>query len=138
MIDAATVIPNRALFKPAEVCQIAQLQPYMLRSWETEFPEIGVVRAGGNGRLYRRTDVERVLQIKHLLFVEGLTVAGIRRRIDDETAPVAADVPIDELLGLNARELPWRWYDRPATEVRLEHWRGLRPDLRARAGLSPD
>lgn len=41
-------------------------------------------------------------------------------------------------VGLNARELPWRWYDRPATEVRLEHWRALRPDMRRRAGLNDD
>lgn len=103
MIEAAVEIPNRALFKPAEVCEIAQLQAYVLRSWETEFPDLGVARGGG-GRLYRRADVERVLQIKHLLFVEGLTLAGIRRRIEEEAAPIAEDVPIQELLGRNARE----------------------------------
>lgn len=104
VIEAAVEIPNRALFKPAEVCEIAQLQPYVLRSWEAEFPDLGVVRRGGSGRLYRRTDVERVLRIKHLLFVEGLTLAGIRRRIEEEMAPIAEDVPIQELLGRNARE----------------------------------
>jgi DNA-binding transcriptional MerR regulator len=97
-------IPNRALFKAAEVCEIAQLQPYVLRSWETEFPDLGVARGGGSARLYRRADVERVLRIKHLLFVEGLTLAGIRRRIEDESVPVADDVPIDELRRRNARE----------------------------------
>jgi DNA-binding transcriptional MerR regulator len=97
-------IPNRALFKAAEVCEIAQLQPYMLRSWETEFPDLGVARGGGGTRMYRRADVERVLRIKHLLFVEGLTLAGIRRRIEDESAPVVDDVPIDELRRRNARE----------------------------------
>lgn len=104
LIEAAVEIPNRALFKPAEVCEIAQLQPYVLRSWEAEFPDLGVVRGGGSGRLYRRADVERVLRIKHLLFVEGLTLAGIRRRIEEEMAPIAEDVPIQELLGRNARE----------------------------------
>ena len=104
MAEATVEIPNRTLFKPAEVCEIAQLQPYVLRSWEAEFPDLGIVRGGGTGRLYRRADVERVLRIKHLLFVEGLTLAGIRRRIEDEVAPVAADVSINELLGRNARE----------------------------------
>ena len=102
MIEVA--IPNRALFKAAEVCEIAQVQPYVLRSWETEFPDLGVARGGGGTRMYRRADVERVLRIKHLLFVEGLTLAGIRRRIEDESVPVADDVPIDELRGRNARE----------------------------------
>lgn len=98
------VIPNRALFKAAEVCEIAQLQPYVLRSWETEFPDLGIVRGGAGTRMYRRGDVERVLRIKHLLFVEGLTLAGIRRRIEDESVPGADDAPIDELRGRNARE----------------------------------
>lgn len=103
--EASAEIPNRALFKPAEVCEIAQLQPYVLRSWEAEFPDLGVARGGASARMYRRADVERVLQIKHLLFVEGLTLAGIRRRIEDDAAPVVSeDVPLDELLGRNARE----------------------------------
>jgi DNA-binding transcriptional MerR regulator len=105
VVEASPEIPNRALFKPAEVCEIAQLQPYVLRSWEAEFPDLGVVRGTATARMYRRADVERVLQIKHLLFVEGLTLAGIRRRIEDDAAPVVAeDVPLDELLGRNARE----------------------------------
>jgi DNA-binding transcriptional MerR regulator len=105
VVEASPEIPNRALFKPAEVCEIAQLQPYVLRSWEAEFPDLGIVRGSATARMYRRADVERVLQIKHLLFVEGLTLAGIRRRIEDDAAPVVAeDVPLDELLGRNARE----------------------------------
>ena len=77
-------IPSRALFKAPEVCEIAQLQPYVLRSWEAEFPDLGVVRAGSSARVYRRHDVERVLKLKHLLFVEGLTLAGARRRLEEE------------------------------------------------------
>src|SRR6185436_5264617 len=54
---------------------------------------------------YRRSDVEQVLRIKHLLLVEGLTLAGVRRRLIEEMSPVAADAPmIDELIGQNARE----------------------------------
>ena len=104
MVEATAGIPNRALFKPAEVCEIAQLPPYVLRSWEAEFPDLGFARNGSSSRMYRRADVEQVLRIKHLLFVEGLTLAGIRRRIEEESAPVADDVPIKELLGRNARE----------------------------------
>ena len=105
MSDAQVEIPKRALFKAAEVCDLAQVQPYVLRSWEAEFPELGVAKGDGAPRTYRRTDVEQVLRIKHLLLVEGLTLAGARRRLEEETAPVAANAPeIDELIGRNARE----------------------------------
>lgn len=98
-------IPNRALFKAAEVCELLKVQPYVLRSWESEFQDLGVAKAPGGPRVYRRSDVEQVLRIKHLLLVEGLTLAGARRKLEEESSPVAADAPvIDELLGRNARE----------------------------------
>jgi DNA-binding transcriptional MerR regulator len=98
-------IPKRALFKASEVCDLAKVQPYVLRSWEAEFPALGVAKAAGAPRTYRREDVEQVLRIKHLLLVEGLTLAGARKRLEEETAPVAASEPmIDELIGRNARE----------------------------------
>jgi DNA-binding transcriptional MerR regulator len=98
-------IPHRSLFKASEVCELVKLQPYVLRSWEAEFPGLGVAKSGGGPRVYRRTDVEQVLRIKHLLLVEGLTLAGARRKLDDEATPVAADQPaMAELVGKNARE----------------------------------
>ncbi len=104
-VSAQVEIPKRALFKAAEVCDLAKVQPYVLRSWEAEFPELGVAKSAGAPRVYRRGDVEQVLRIKHLLLVEGLTLAGAHRRLDEEGAPVAADEPVlDELIGQNARE----------------------------------
>jgi DNA-binding transcriptional MerR regulator len=104
-VAAQVDIPNRALFKAAEVCDLVKVQPYVLRSWEAEFPDLGVAKSAGGPRVYRRADVEQVLRIKHLLLVEGLTLAGARRRLEEETSPVAADVPvIDELIGQHARE----------------------------------
>ncbi|HEY7285653.1 MAG TPA: MerR family transcriptional regulator [Vicinamibacterales bacterium] len=98
-------IPKRALFKAAEVCDLAKVQPYVLRSWEAEFPELGVAKTAGGPRVYRRADVEQVLRIKHLLLVEGLTLAGARRKLEEQSALVGADAPaIDELIGQNARE----------------------------------
>jgi DNA-binding transcriptional MerR regulator len=100
-------IPKRALFKASEVCEIASVQPYVLRSWESEFPDLGVSRTGGGPRTYRRSDVEKVLRIKQLVFNDGLTLAGVRRRIDDEASPVIEEeavAPIKELLGRNAKE----------------------------------
>jgi len=98
-------IPNRSLFRQPEVCELAQVQPYVLRSWEAEFTDLGVAKTQGGPRVYRRADVERVLRIKHLLFVEGLTLAGARRRLQDEQptpSPDAAD--LDDLLSSDARE----------------------------------
>jgi DNA-binding transcriptional MerR regulator len=104
-ISTAVEIPNRALFKAAEVCDILNVQPYVLRSWEAEFPELGVPKAPGGPRVYRRKDVQQVARIKHLLLVDGLTLAGARRRLEEEESPVGADAPaIDELIGQNARE----------------------------------
>ncbi len=81
-------IPNRPVFRAQEVCEIADVQPFVLRTWEAEFPDLGVAKSGGP-RVYRRADVERVLRIKHLLFAEGLTLAGARRRLAEEgLAPV--------------------------------------------------
>ena len=51
------------LYKAAEVCEIAQLQPYVLRSWEKEFPGIGVQKSDDSPRLYRQSDVDQVLRI---------------------------------------------------------------------------
>jgi DNA-binding transcriptional MerR regulator len=98
-------IPSRSLFRQPEVCEIAQVQPYVLRSWEAEFQDLGVAKAQGGPRVYRRADVERVLRIKHLLFVEGLTIAGARRRLQDEhsVAPPAAP-ELDDLLSSDVRE----------------------------------
>ena len=70
------------------MCDLVKLQPYVLRSWEAEFPDLGVAKADGGPRVYRRADVEQVVRIKHLLLVEGLTLAGARRKLDEEGAPV--------------------------------------------------
>jgi DNA-binding transcriptional MerR regulator len=98
-------IPNRSLFRQPEVCEIAQVQPYVLRSWEAEFPDLGVTKTEGAPRVYRRADLEFVLRIKHLLFVDGLTLAGARRKLLEEhlgTQPVSEG--LEELLGSDARE----------------------------------
>ena len=91
MSPQAVEIPDRTLFRQPEVCEIAQVQPYVLRSWEAEFPDLGVSKTAGGPRVYRREDLERVLRIKHLLFVEGLTLAGARRKLEGEQKPTPAD-----------------------------------------------
>jgi DNA-binding transcriptional MerR regulator len=68
-------------FKLNEVCKLANVQPYMLRFWGTEFPQLEASRSGTGQRLYSREQVELILQIRHLLFEEGLTIAGARKRL---------------------------------------------------------
>jgi DNA-binding transcriptional MerR regulator len=91
--ETRTTIPDGEQFKAAEVCEIAGVQPYVLRSWELEFPSIGTSRAPGSPRVYRRVDVERILRIKDLVFSEGLTLAGARRRLEEEQAPAGVEAP---------------------------------------------
>ena len=79
------VIPNRTVFRAQEVCEIAEVQAYVLRTWEAEFPDLGVAKGPNGPRVYRRADVERVLRIKHLILIDGLTLAGARRRLGEET-----------------------------------------------------
>jgi DNA-binding transcriptional MerR regulator len=101
-------IPNRSLFRQPEVCELAQVQPYVLRSWEAEFPDLGVTKTEGGPRVYRRADVARVLRIKQLVFVEGLTLAGARRKLIEEQAVRDPEDDggehLEELLGSDARE----------------------------------
>jgi len=86
-------IPNRPVFRAQDVCEIAGVPPYVLRGWEAEFPDLGTTKASTGARTYRREDVERVLRLKHLILVDGLTLAGARRRLLEEAeAAAAADV----------------------------------------------
>ena len=84
------------LYKAADVCELAQVQPYVLRSWEKEFPGIGVQKSAETGRLYRQSDLDQVLRIKQLVFGEGLTLAGARRRLE-EAIPIAERVTDTEV-----------------------------------------
>jgi DNA-binding transcriptional MerR regulator len=62
------------------------VQPYVLRSWEREFPGIGLQKSDGSPRLYRASDVEQIQRIRQLVVGEGLTLAGARRRLEESGA----------------------------------------------------
>jgi len=83
LVDAVS-IPNRPAFRAQEVCEIAAVPLFVLRGWEAEFPDLGVAKSPSAPRVYRRVDVERVLHLKRLILVEGLTLAGVRRRLEEE------------------------------------------------------
>jgi DNA-binding transcriptional MerR regulator len=80
--------------KAADVCHIAQVQPYVLRTWEAEFPDLGQSMDGGP-RFYGRADVERVLKIRELVYGEGLTLAGARRRLEEAKSERRPDAPAE-------------------------------------------
>ena len=97
--------PKRELYKAADVCQVVQVQPYVLRSWEAEFPQIGQVPAGGGPKLYRKSDVELVLRIKQLILDEGLTISGARRRLEEDNGSDNETVAlVDDVVGDRVRE----------------------------------
>lgn len=81
--------PQRSVFKATEVCSIAGVKPFVLRSWQTEFPELGT--GEGRSRVYRQADVDLVLEIKRLLYEEGLTLGAARRQIESNGGPADRD-----------------------------------------------
>ncbi|HEV7487578.1 MAG TPA: MerR family transcriptional regulator [Thermoanaerobaculia bacterium] len=78
------------LYKIGEVCKMAEVQPYVLRYWETEFPPLAPNKSGGGQRLYTRREIDIILRIKQLLYSEGFTIAGAKKKLDIEmSAPVS-------------------------------------------------
>lgn len=78
------LIPDKSYFKISEVCRITCLQSHTLRFWEAEFKGIRPRRASGNQRLYRREDIEKILQIKYLLKERGHTLAGAKKYLSQK------------------------------------------------------
>ena len=76
------------LYKIGEVCRLADVQPYVLRYWETEFPSLAPNKSGGGQRLYTQHEIDIILRIKQLLYSEGFTIAGAKKKLEtDLTAP---------------------------------------------------
>jgi DNA-binding transcriptional MerR regulator len=74
-------IPNRLYFRIGDVSKLTGIKPYVLRYWESEFPVISPKKSGTGQRLYRRKDVELILEIKHLLYEKRFTIEGARKAI---------------------------------------------------------
>jgi DNA-binding transcriptional MerR regulator len=95
MADTAAVqpaqdIPDKLYFRIGEVARLAGIKPYVLRFWETEFPGLGPKKSGTGHRLYRRKDVELVLEIKRLLYEKRFTIEGARKTLETRGKPAAA------------------------------------------------
>ncbi len=76
--------PGPELYKPAEACKMAEVAPYVLRYWETEFSALSEGKDKGASRLYSARDVRIISRIRELLYDEGFTVAGAKKRLDAE------------------------------------------------------
>lgn len=74
-------VPDKLYFKIGEVSRIVGVQPYVLRYWETEFDLLKPGKAPSRHRLYKKRDVELLLEIKRLLYAEGYTIEGARKRL---------------------------------------------------------
>lgn len=73
-------------YKPAEACRIAEVAPYVLRYWETEFPALSEGKEKGAAKLYSSREVKIIARIRELLYDEGFTVAGAKKRLEAEIA----------------------------------------------------
>jgi DNA-binding transcriptional MerR regulator len=79
----APILPEKIYFKIGEVSEIVGVEPYVLRYWETEFEVLKPSKAPSKHRLYKKRDVELLLDIKRLLYIEGFTIEGARRKLKE-------------------------------------------------------
>jgi len=86
-------IPDKLYFKIGEVARIADVPTHVLRYWESEFPGIRPKRANSKQRLYRRQDVELIVEIKSLLHERGYTIAGARKLLEGAGTVAAESQP---------------------------------------------
>jgi DNA-binding transcriptional MerR regulator len=81
-------------YKIGEVCKLADVQPYVLRYWETEFPPLAPNKSGGGQRLYTQRDLDIIMRIKQLLYSEGFTIAGAKKKLEGEgSEPESTSAP---------------------------------------------
>jgi DNA-binding transcriptional MerR regulator len=102
-------IPDKLYFRIGEVSRLAGIKPYVLRFWESEFHGLGPKKSGTGHRLYRRKDVEMVLEIKRLLYDKRFTIEGARKILADkhrvDIAKVVEPEPTQQPLFNNAAAL---------------------------------
>jgi len=92
-VSGEIVIPDKLYFRIGEVSRLCGLPTYVLRFWETEFPQLKPPKSNTGQRTYRRNDVENVVRIKKLLYDEGFTIAGARAHLKAEGKKKQAPLP---------------------------------------------
>lgn len=84
------MMPEKLFYKIGEVSKITGLESYVLRFWETEFPSLHPKKSTGKQRVYTRKEIDLILEIKKLLYVEGLTIAGAKKKLTHASRTEAA------------------------------------------------
>lgn len=82
--------PKRLYYKIGEACKLLEIQPYVLRYWETEFPILAPSKSKSGQRVYSESELEIIRRIKSLLYDEGFTIAGAKKRLETELASGSA------------------------------------------------
>ena len=96
--------PSKLFYRIGEVSRLTGLEPYVLRYWETEFPKLRPDKGRSGQRLYKKKDLDHILQIKNLLYTEGYTISGARKKLngkgelDVETVIESAKKELREIL----------------------------------------
>jgi DNA-binding transcriptional MerR regulator len=102
-------VPEKQTFKIGEVCEMLQLEPYVLRYWESEFEDLNPQKNAMGQRIYRPRDIEIIYLIKKLLYEEGYTIIGARKQLKREIAKLnGADSGLDrDEVVQNLRKIRW-------------------------------
>lgn len=87
--EEAVTIPDRLYFKIGDVARICAVEPYVLRFWESQFPQLKPNKSGTGQRLYRKRDVELALEIKDLVHSKGFTLSGARQALGQKHKPAS-------------------------------------------------
>ena len=101
---AAQVASEKKLYRIGELSRLADLKPFVLRYWETEFPMLEPVKSPRGHRMYRQEDVGMVLRIKRLLYDEGFTIAGARRHLRDLENGGGLEAAVEEITAATVTE----------------------------------
>lgn len=121
------VIPDKLYFRIGDVAKLCGIEAYVLRFWESEFPQLRPNKSGTGQRLYRKRDVEMVLKVKRLLHDEGYTIAGARQVLAQESGKKAS--PQLQLIENGANGSGER---SPALQAKLQK---LRTEMRELLGI---
>ncbi len=92
--------PNKLFYRIGEVSRLTGLEPYVLRYWETEFPQLKPDKGRSGQRLYKKKDLDHIVQIKFLLYKEGYTISGARKKLNGK-----GDQDIEAVLESAKKEL---------------------------------
>lgn len=99
-------VPKKLYYKIREVCQIVGVEAHVLRFWESEFPSLSPPKSKSGQRTYRPKDIELLLRIKHLLYEEGFTIAGARKRLGSRSSAPEPDAPAERPAAKARRKTP--------------------------------